>query len=256
MKRIATSILFAGLVLALAGCAKKAEEASQTASDSLLATNPVEQPQGSINPATQYQPPPQAPPAEAPKKTSTRPPSTKAPSRAPAESPSVTVPEGTQVEISVDAQMSSEFVKEGDAWTGRVTQPVVIGTAAPIPAGSEVRGVISAVQAAQHGERAFMVLSVSSIEVNGHSYEVSAKPESVIAGSAKARNVGAIAGGTAAGAILGKAIGGSGKGALIGGILGGAAATGAVVKSKGYQAVLKEGTALTFRVQQPVKIRV
>jgi hypothetical protein len=252
MKRFAVPITIAGLALMLASCAKKADDLAQTASDSLLATNPVEQPQGNISPETQYQPP-ATPPAEAPK---TKPASKPKPPAKPAEAPSVTVPTGTQVDITVDAQMSSEFVHQGDAWTGVVKQAVVIGTAAPIPAGSTVHGVVSSVQPAEKHERAFLVLSVSSIEVNGHSYEVSCAPESVIAGSAKARNIGAIAGGTAAGAILGKAIGGTGKGALIGGVIGGAAATGAVVKSKGYQAVIKEGTVLSFHVDRPIKMRV
>lgn len=254
MKRFAIPITIAGLALMLASCAKKSDELAQTASDSLLATNPVEQPQGNISPETQYQPPPASPAAEAPK--TTRPSSKPKTPSAPAAAPTVTVPSGTAVDIAVDAQMSSEFVHQGDAWTGVVKQAVVIGTAAPIPAGSTVHGVVSSVQPAEKHERAHLVLSVTTIEVNGRSYEVSAEPESVIAGSAKARNVGAIAGGTAAGAILGKAIGGTGKGALIGGLVGGAAATGAVVKSKGYQAVIKEGTVLNFHIDRPVKMRV
>jgi hypothetical protein len=257
MKRFAVPIMIVGSLLALAGCSKKAEQTAQTASDSLLATNPIEQPQGNLNPQTDYQQPQeQAPPAATPKSTpKSRGTTSSGHTPAPAPDPGVTVPEGTAIEISVDAQLSSEFVHEGDAWTGVVKSPVVIGTAAPIPAGSAVHGVISAVQPAEKGERAFLVLSVSSVTVNGSSYEIQAGADSIIAGSAKARNIGAIAGGTAAGAIIGKAVGGGGKGALIGGLLGGAAATGAVVKSKGYQAIVKEGTVLTFKVERPVKIR-
>jgi len=258
MKRFAVPFVLVCVVLTLAGCSKKADQAAQTASDSLLATNPVEQPQGNLNPQTEYQQPQaQTPPAAAPRKTPKSgggsSPSHKS---APAESPSVTVPEGTGIEITVDAQLSSEFVHEGDAWTGVVKSPVVVGQAAPIPAGSAVHGVISAVQPAAKGERAFLVLSLSSITVNGSSYDIHAGADSIIAGSATARNVGGIAAGTAAGALIGKAVGGGGKGALIGGLLGGAAATGAVVKSKGYQAVVKEGTVLTFKVDRPTKIRV
>src|SRR5207244_5317294 len=64
------------LVLAFAlvqGCAKKSEQASTTSSDSLLATNPVEQPQGNMTPTNQYQnqtTPPQK--AEAPPPAPTR----------------------------------------------------------------------------------------------------------------------------------------------------------------------------------------
>lgn len=257
MKRFAGSIMTLGLILALVGCSKHADQAAQTASDSLLATNPIEQPQGNLNPQSDYQQQTQAPPAAAPKRSSKlKSPSSPSPAPAPAQSAGVTVPEGTAIGITVDAQLSSEFVHEGDAWTGVVKEPVVIGQTAPIPAGSAVHGVISAVQPAEKGERAFLVLTVSSITVNGTSYDIHAGADSVIAGSAKTRNIGAIAGGTAAGAIIGKAVGGGGKGALIGGLLGGAAATGAVVKSKGYQAIVKEGTVLSFKIDRPVKIRV
>jgi len=76
-----------------------------------------------------------------------------------------------------------------------------------------------------------------------------------VAGSTRARNVGAVAGGAAAGALIGKAVGGSGKGALIGGLIGGASAAGAAAASKGYQVVLKEGTVITFSVKENVMVR-
>src|SRR5689334_3462014 len=51
MKRLTPVIAILAFAL-VAGCAKKAEQASTTSSDSLLATNPVEQPQGNIAPST------------------------------------------------------------------------------------------------------------------------------------------------------------------------------------------------------------
>jgi hypothetical protein len=118
-----------------------------------------------------------------------------------------------------------------------------------------VTGVVRGVEAAQKGSRAFLVLAVQSVDVNGHSFDVSASTDSIVAGSTRARNLGAIAGSAAAGALIGKAVGGGGKGALIGGLIGGAAATGVVAKSKGYQVVVKEGTVLDFQVSRDVKIR-
>ena len=51
--------LFAGF--ALTGCAQKAEQAaSQSTSDSLVASNPTEQTSGDITPQTTYQEPPKA----------------------------------------------------------------------------------------------------------------------------------------------------------------------------------------------------
>jgi hypothetical protein len=241
----------------LAGCgARKAEQTAESSSDSLLASNPSEPAVGNITPQTDYQQPPAAeqPPVPAPRPRSQAPRSAPAPRPAPA-NPGVTVPEGTPIKVTMDAQISSETAQPGDTWTGVVTEPVVIGTAAPIPAGSIVHGVITGSEAAERGNRAFLVLAVKSITVEGKEYSVAAGTDSIIAGSPRARNLGAIAGGAAAGALIGKAIGGSGKGALIGGILGGAAATGAVAKSKGYQVALKPGTELTFNVDQSVVMK-
>lgn len=247
------------------GCAKKAEQASTTtSSDSLLSTNPVEQPQGNMTPATEYQgqtsPNPPATTPQTPSTSTTRtkktttthhpaPPPAAAPSN-----PGVTVPAGTGVNVTVEAKISSETAHAGDAWTGTVKDPVVIGTAAPIPAGSTVSGVIEEVRPAQKGERAMLMLAIQSVTVNGKTTPFSAVSDSLVAGSTRARNVGAVAGGAAAGALIGHAIGG-GKGAVIGGLLGAGAATGGVAATKGYQVTIDEGSALMFHVTHSVAIR-
>lgn len=251
--RRAFALTSALLVLALSGigCGKKADQASESTTDSLMTSNPVEQPQGQITPQTEYQPPPaqQTPPPAPPKKT------TKPSSPPVAVNPGVKVPAGTQIKLTVDAGISSETAHQGDTWTGVVKEPVVIGTSAPIPAGSVVHGVVSGAREAEKGSRAMLVLHLTSVEVNGTTHHLSASTDSIIAGSTRARNLGAIAGGAAAGALVGKMVGGSNKGALIGGIIGGAATTGAVAASKGYQVVLKPGTELAFTVDEPVVMK-
>jgi hypothetical protein len=243
----------------IAGCgAKKNEQAMESSSDSLLASNPSEPASGTITPQTEYQQPaPEAPAAPAPTpKPKSKPPAPRSEASKPAApvNPGVTVPEGTPFKVAVDAQISSETAQPGDTWTGVVKEPVVIGTAAPIPAGSVVHGVITGSLAAEKGNRAVLCLSVKSITVGSSEYSVPAGTDSIIAGSPRARNLGAIAGSAAAGALIGKAVGG-GKGALIGGLLGGGAATGVVAKSKGYQVVIKPGTELTFTVSRSVVMK-
>lgn len=257
MRRALSSfVLLLILSALLASCAKKTDQLTETASDSLLASNPTEQTSGNITPSTEYQTPPaEQPPAPAPiRRASTRP----RPATTPASEPrnaGVTIPAGTPLAIEVAAQISSETAQPGDTWTGTIKEPVVVGGNAPIPTGATVNGVIVGSQGAQRGGRAFLVLAVKSVTVNGETHSLSAGTDSIIAGSTRARNLGAIAGSAAAGALIGKAVGGSGKGALIGGILGGAAATGAVARSKGYQVVIKEGTVITFHTNNSVVMR-
>ena len=98
-------------------------------------------------------------------------------------------------------------------------------------------------------------LAVTHITVEGRSYRVHGGTEAIVAGSTRARNLGAIAAGAGAGALIGKAVGGSSKGAIIGGIIGGAAASGAVAASKGYQVAIKPGTTVDFVINEPVAVR-
>jgi hypothetical protein len=162
----------------------------------------------------------------------------------------VTVPSGSSLDVTLGTRLSSENARVGDAWTGSIASG-----RDGIPAGSVVRGTVSAVKAARKGDRAMLDLALSSITVGNRNYRVHGSTEAIIAGSPRARNLGAIGAATAAGAVVGHAIGGSGKGTLIGAIVGGGAATGVVSQTKGWQVVLKSGTALTFTTSEAVAVR-
>ncbi len=258
--RLCSKSFLASLALViLAGCSQKSAQntpATVASSDSLLASSPVEQPQGQIQPQTNFQPqstpatekptPTPVPKTETPKPKKTPP--------APPAAPTATVSAGTGLKITMGSALTSETATVGQEWTGSISEAVVVGNLAPFPTGSVVHGVVDGVLPAQKGDRAVLVLRVTSIEANGKTHSITATADSIIAGSTRTRNLGAIAGGAGAGALIGRAIGGSGKGALIGGLLGGAAATGAVAKSKGYQATVKEGVELVFHVDHDTKL--
>lgn len=162
----------------------------------------------------------------------------------------LTVPSGTAIEVAVATALTSETASVGDAWTGSV-----INGRDGIPAGSSVAGTVTAVKAASKGDRAMLDLGLRSITVAGHRYTVHGSTEAIVAGSTRARNLGAIAGSAAGGALIGKAVSGTGTGALIGGVIGGGVATGVVAASDGYQVALKSGTALTFTTNESVAVR-
>jgi len=252
--------LFVVLALA-AGCGKKADQTAGTASsDSLLASNPVEQPQGQLQPQqgmenTQAPAPQTQGTTPAPKPATTKKSPAPAKPKAMEEAPSVSVAAGTEIKVTMGTALTSETAKPGDAWTGSIGQAVTVGSAAPFPAGSVVNGVVEGAVPAAKGGRACLVLRVTSIQSNGATHEISATADSLVAGSTRKRNVGAIAGGAAAGALLGKAIGGSTKGAVIGGLLGGAAATGVVAGSKGFQVEVAQGKELVFKVDHDTKVK-
>ena len=247
---------------ALASCSKKADTtAGGTTSDSLLASSPIEQPQGNLTPQSGFTPDPNAAnPHTSPAHRSERPasrPEQKTPRATPPApaAPGVTVPAGTALRVTIDGPITSETAHEGDAWTGTIKEAVTVGSMAPFPAGSMVHGVIEGVAPAEKGSRAVLVLRINSIEANGKSLAIDAGADSIVAGSTRARNLGGIAGGAAAGALIGRAIGGSGKGAVIGGLIGAAAGTGAVARSKGYQAEVGKGAEMVFHVRRDTHLK-
>ncbi len=164
----------------------------------------------------------------------------------------VQVPVGASLSVRLDETLSSETARRGDGWQGVVVNPVVIDGEEAIPQGAIVEGVVVATEEAQRGSRARLELGVRSIRVGDHKTSLHASAQPVIAGSPRARNLGAIAGGAAAGAILGEAIDDKpGTGAVIGGAIG----AGAVAASKGYQVVLENGTVMKFVISESVAVR-
>jgi hypothetical protein len=168
---------------------------------------------------------------------------------------SLSIPSGTSIDVTLNTSLSSKTASVGDSWTGSVRNSPVLDGRNAIPAGSVVSGTVTGVKAAKKGDRAMLDLGLSSITVSDHRYTVHGGTEAIIAGSTRARNLGAIAGSAAGGALIGKAVSGKGKGALIGGLIGAGVATGIVASSDGYQVVLKAGTPLTFTTSDVVAVR-
>ena len=162
----------------------------------------------------------------------------------------MTVPSGTSIEVTLGTPLSSETAAAGTAWSG-----TVLNSREGIPAGSAVEGTITSVKPAKKGDRAMLDLGMTSITVAGQRYAVQGSTEAVVAGSTRARNLGAIAGGAAAGALVGQAVSGTTKGTVAGAVVGGGVATGVVAASDGYQVVLKPGIAITFTTDQAVALR-
>jgi hypothetical protein len=167
-----------------------------------------------------------------------------------AQNNTLTVPSGTAVAVTLGTSLSSETAHTGTAWSG-----TVLNATGGIPAGSSVDGTVTAVKAAKKGDRAMLDLGVNAITVSGHRYAVHANSESIVAGSTRARNLGAIAGSAAAGALIGTAVDHSTEGAIVGAVVGGGVATGVVAASDGYQVLLKPGMALTFTTSEAMAVR-
>src|SRR3989449_6611939 len=145
-----------------------------------------------------------------------------------------------------DALPISRRNHPGDAFTARVVYDAPGGRVAGVPEGAELHGTIVDVKSAPNPRTpGTLTLTVSSITINGKSYDVQARIDSletvregrgISTGDAAKVGVGAIAGG-----ILGRVIGGNTKGTVIGGIVGAAAGAGVAAHSKDSDIVLPAG---------------
>jgi hypothetical protein len=157
----------------------------------------------------------------------------------------VVIPSGTTLHVRLDSKISTENNQRGDSWNGTVSQSVVSNGQVVIPAGSPVTGVVTSAAQGTHESKPQLGLAVRRVNVNGESRVMNADTPVIVAGSRRAKKIGAIVGGAAAGALLGHVVTKSKKGALIGGVAGGAAGYG-LTRHALRTLQLKPGTVVTF----------
>jgi hypothetical protein len=145
----------------------------------------------------------------------------------------------------------------GDTVTARIAADVKDNAGrVVIPAGSEVALKVTAIKESENKRdtTGTLTLQPTSVSINGQSYPISAKIQSV---STKLQGRGTNAGdiakpaaGAAVGAVVGRVLGGSSKGAIIGGVIGGAVGTQRAIETKDRDVVLPEGTTVTLVLDQ------
>jgi hypothetical protein len=144
----------------------------------------------------------------------------------------ITVPEGSEFDVILDETLASNRNHAGDGFAASLAEPVVLDGKTVIPAGAHVAGrVVDAKDSGRLHVPARLSVALSSVEVDGKSYDLDTTTIGRSGQSHNKRNLGFIGGGAAGGALIGGLAGG-GKGALIGSMIGagagtaGAAATG------------------------------
>jgi hypothetical protein len=121
-----------------------------------------------------------------------------------------------------------------------------------IPAGSVVRGVVTAVDDAGRVERkGRLALSFDQITVGGRNYPTRGTVTEALEAGGYREDAGKIGTGAAVGGIIGGILGGF-KGALAGILIGGG---GVVAATEGQNVELPPGAVLRMRLDQPLAIR-
>jgi len=168
------------------------------------------------------------------------------------------LPSGTQIAVRTDEVIESRTATEGQTFSATIEQDVMddAGNVA-IPRRSTARLVIRDIRAGSTTGSPNLVLDLDSVTVNGQRYMVSTEDvtQSGQSGIGKNRRTAEMVGGGAAlGTLLG-AIAGGGKGAIIGAISGAAAGGAVQVLTKGKEVRVPAETMLTFRLDQPLRLR-
>ena len=189
----------------------------------------------------------------------TQPSSSQPRASAPAAAPRALAP-GTTITASTNAEIRSNKNKVGDTVTASLASDVKDNAGrVVIPAGSEVTLTVTAIKPSENksDKTGTLTLKPTSVNINGQSYPLSAKLDSVGTHlQGRKTNVGDIAkpaAGVAIGAVVGRVLGGSTKGAVIGGVLGGAVGAQRAVETKDRDVVLPAGTTVVLILDQSFK---
>jgi hypothetical protein len=170
----------------------------------------------------------------------------------------LSVPQGTEIHLTLADKVSSATSQAGDTFTGRTTDPVVVGDRVAIPVGSTIRGQVTNVLPAKKGLKekgGVITLSFDKVETPaGFSAPMSATVSSV--GKSAKKTAGIIGGSAAGGALLGKVLGGSTKDAALGAVVGGAIGTGIAAGTRGQEVEIPAGSHLAVTLDQPLTIAV
>ncbi len=179
-----------------------------------------------------------------------------APARPPAPRPQpIVLPAGTAIEITVDQSVSSKTNTAGDRFVASLAAPVVVNGKQVIPSGSAASGTITVSKSAGRFKgNAELALTLTSVTVDGKTYDVQTSTFSETTGSRGKRTAVTTGVGAAAGAVIG-AIAGGGKGAAIGaGVGAGGGAVGAAATGE-RDVTLPAETRISFDLAQPVTIQ-
>ena len=175
------------------------------------------------------------------------------------QSQNFTVATGTAIRVTLDQPLSTRTSQVGDLFTTTVASDVVTDNGVAIPAGSQIRGRVTAVQkSGQPGQAAVLKIAFDEVTVDGATYPVAltvaeANPTSE-GRTTTGEKVGRIGIGAAAGAIIGQVIGKNTESTLIGAAIGAAAGTAIVLGTADSDAVLAEGSPMTLTVDQAITV--
>ena len=162
------------------------------------------------------------------------------------------VPAGTELDVRLQNSLNSGTAQVEDRFEGTTLVDLNVNGRVLIPAGSVMRGVVTAVEAGTRTNRTSrMTVSFDQVTVNGRAYPMRGTVTQAIEGEGIRGEATRAGAGAAVGGIIGAVLGGV-KGAVLGVLIGGG---GTIAATEGKEVDLPQGTVLRVRVDAPLQIR-
>ena len=163
----------------------------------------------------------------------------------------VEVAVGTEMDVRLTDSLDSGTAMVEDRFEGTTVADLRVDGRVAIPAGSIMRGVVTAVEPATRTNRkARMTISFDQVTVSGQAHPIRGTVTQAIEGSGLKGEAGRISAGAGAGAIVGGLLGGV-KGALLGVAIGSA---GTLAATEGKEVRVPQGSVLRVRLDSPVQM--
>lgn len=161
------------------------------------------------------------------------------------------IPVGTEMDVRMTDSLDSGTATVEDRFESTTVADVHVGGRVAIPAGSVVRGVVTAVDRGTRTNRtARLTVSFDQVTVNGQAHPIRGTVTEAIQGSGMKGDIGRMGAGAGAGALIGGLLGGM-KGALVGVAIGGG---GMLAATEGKEVRVPQGSLLRVRLDSPVQM--
>jgi hypothetical protein len=162
------------------------------------------------------------------------------------------IPSGQEIDVRIERELSSETAQVEDRFVAITMVDLYQGNDVLIPAGSQMRGVISSVSKATRTDRkGSLTVAFDQVTIRGRAYPMRGTVTQAIESEGIKGEAAKIGAGAGVGAIIGGILGGA-KGALLGVLIGGG---GTIAATEGKDVTLPAGTVLRVRFDQPLQIR-
>lgn len=163
-----------------------------------------------------------------------------------------TIPSGQLMDVRLESTLSSDIATVEQQFDTTTLVDLVQGGRTLVPAGSQVRGVVSAVDRAGRIDRSgSLTLAFTSLRVEGHEMPIRAMATQIFESGGLRDEAGRAGVGAGVGGIIGGVLGGL-RGAMLGAVIGGG---GVIAATEGMDVQLPAGTVIRIRLEAPVDVR-